>query len=540
MAASDWKKHGKPAIDLLEEAVHLLRHLPLSTWVIYYTGTLPFVLGLLYFWSDMSRGAFAREHLAVYSLLLELLYVWMKCWQSVACSRMEARLAGDPVEPWTPCRVARNVVVQSVLQPVALVAVPIAALITLPFAWVHAYFQNCVTLARGESLQARDTALAARAQARLWPKQNHLGISVGLICGLFIWVNLAVAMLIAPFALRTLLGIETAFSRGIWTLLNTTFFACVCGATYLALDPLNKAFYLLRCFYGNALRSGRDLRVELHRLRRTAALLLAAVLLLSGQTASAASSSETPRLDPHRLERSIQSTLDRPEFSWRLPREASTEKKGLIASFVEDAIQSMKKLLTPVKRWVKQLVKWMEKHFRRSPDAKDLDLSGLGAWAGAAQKIVYLLSGVAVLLAGFLLWKRWKQDRRSTVTEATAVAARPDLAAEDTIASQLPEEEWLRLADEMIARSEFRLAFRALYLAGLAHLGHRGMLTIARHKSNREYEREFARRARLEHEKQRALHANVTAFERVWYGRHPARAEDLPVFSAHLEQLRGL
>jgi len=53
---------GPGAVDLLEEAVHLLRAAPASLYGFYALGTLPFVLGFLYFWADMSHGAFAREH----------------------------------------------------------------------------------------------------------------------------------------------------------------------------------------------------------------------------------------------------------------------------------------------------------------------------------------------------------------------------------------------------------------------------------------------------------------------------------------------
>lgn len=537
MAVSAWKKHGKPAIDLLEEAMHLLRRLPLSTWVVYYVGTVPFVLGLLYFWSDMSRGAFAREHVAGYSFLLTLLYVWMKCWQGAACQRMEADLAGETAPALTAGGLLRHAAVQSVLQPIALIALPLAALVTLPFGWVRAYFQNGVALSRGDGTPVREISRAARELARLWPRQNHLAISIALLFGFFVWVNLALALLAAPFALRMLLGVETALSRGAWTLLNTTFFACVCGAAYLALDPLTKAFYVLRCFYGNALQSGRDLHVELRRLRQ-AMMILAGCLLLAPAVAGAAE--DVAPLEADRLEESIRSTLDRPEFSWRLPREVSREEKGLIASFVEDLLKSVTRLFEPVKEWLADLVKWLEKWMRGRPPGPEMDVSGPSAWAGAAEKIVLVLGGVAVLLASLLLWKRWRQERRQTVSAIAIAAARPDLTAEDTIASQLPEDEWLLLADEMIARGEFRLAFRALYLAGLAHLGSRGLLTIARHKSNREYEREFRRRARPAREKQSALHANVAAFERVWYGRHAARAEDLPVFTANLEELRQL
>ena len=47
---------GKSAVDILEEATHLLRA---NVFLLapYYFGSLPFILGLLYFWTDMSTGA---------------------------------------------------------------------------------------------------------------------------------------------------------------------------------------------------------------------------------------------------------------------------------------------------------------------------------------------------------------------------------------------------------------------------------------------------------------------------------------------------
>ena len=48
-----------------------------------------------------------------------------------------------------------------------------------------------------------------------------------------------------------------------------------------------------------------------------------------------------------------------------------------------------------------------------------------------------------------------------------------DLENEALIASQLPEEEWLRLARQQIVAGQYRLAMRALFLGVLANLGER-------------------------------------------------------------------
>ena len=43
------------------------------------------------------------------------------------------------------------------------------------------------------------------------------------------------------------------------------------------------------------------------------------------------------------------------------------------------------------------------------------------------------------------------------------------------MASQLPEDAWLKLAREMVEKGDLRLAVRAMYLAMLAHLGLAGV-----------------------------------------------------------------
>jgi len=80
---------------------------------------------------------------------------------------------------------------------------------------------------------------------------------------------------------------------------------------------------------------------------------------------------------------------------------------------------------------------------------------------------------------------------------------------------------------------------RASYLAGLAHLGQRELISIARHKSNLDYERELQRRARSREELLSAFDANLEAFERAWYGLHEVTRDMLTGFNANLERIRA-
>ena len=93
------KSSQKGAIELIEEAVHLLRQAPLPTLAAYYIGALPFVIGLLYFWADMGRSPFAGQHLAGATLGVAALFLWMKFWQSVFTLNLRALMAGQPPPP---------------------------------------------------------------------------------------------------------------------------------------------------------------------------------------------------------------------------------------------------------------------------------------------------------------------------------------------------------------------------------------------------------------------------------------------------------
>src|SRR3546814_13944901 len=87
-------REGRTALDLLEDAVHLLRAAPVSTLAVYYVGGLPFMLAYLFFWSDMSRSAFARERLEPLAALLTILFVLMKVCQFIFVRRLSEKEIG--------------------------------------------------------------------------------------------------------------------------------------------------------------------------------------------------------------------------------------------------------------------------------------------------------------------------------------------------------------------------------------------------------------------------------------------------------------
>ena len=79
---------------------------------------------------------------------------------------------------------------------------------------------------------------------------------------------------------------------------------------------------------------------------------------------------------------------------------------------------------------------------------------------------------------------------------------------------------------------------RAYYLASLAHLAERNLITIARHKSNRDYERELRRRAHTAPAVLPLFSENVSTFDRVWYGLHEVTRELLEAFASNVTRIK--
>ena len=258
--------------------------------------------------------------------------------------------------------------------------------------WVYAYYQNLVvTGIKGGG--ANDSVHgAAVAQAKLWPQQNHLILLT--IGGLFVFVflNVAITLLLLPKLLVMFFGVRELFEPGIWLVLNTTFLAVVAAITHLIMDPFIKAIYVLRCFYGESQTTGEDLRVRMNRaavLRRTAMqAALVCMLLNCAPTIQAAEQSAE-------LDEAITEVLSQPDNKWKLPREiVAEENRGVIADFFAKIADAAARWLQVIFRWIGEILDWLARKFRPS------DSSRPGSWGFGDPKILlYLcLAFVAVLL----------------------------------------------------------------------------------------------------------------------------------------------
>jgi hypothetical protein len=529
-------RSGGAALDYLEEAVHLLRSAPLSCLVAYYIGSIPFVAGFLYFWADMSRSAFGNEHHAQAALGISLLYLWMKAWHTFSSGLLYQEVTGQAESSWTLSRWFRALTIQALIQPSGLFVLPVAFAITLPFGWVYAFYQNVTIYSSAPGTDLRSTFRRAAEQAELWPGQNHAILAILALFSFFVFLNVGIVLFQLPQLLRTLFGIETSLSQSGWSLLNTTFLMVSLGLTYLCVDPITKTVYVLRCFHGEAVRTGEDLKVAVRRIpgatQATAAILLALGLLAGASHAGAAAPNAgdhpvatrtTPAqlLPAAELDRAIGEVISRREYGWRLPRiKAEREDNpGLVTRFLDSLFGAIRGWAKAGMRVAREAVDWiLEFLFKRLAPRREAAGSNAG-WMNSLPLLVYLLLGASVCVLAILALRFWKR-RAPPVEQATAqpVTPAPDLADQSVVADQLPEEEWLKLARELADQGELRLALRGFYLASLAHLGRRELLRIAKFKSNREYQTELCRRAPAQSSLHLAFSELVSTFDWAWYG----------------------
>ncbi|HVO99916.1 MAG TPA: DUF4129 domain-containing protein [Bryobacteraceae bacterium] len=499
------RSHERAAIDLLEEAVSLLRSAPAGAVATYLLGAAPFLLAFLFFLADMNRSPFASEHLPWASLAVALLYVWKNIWQALFMAKLYGIVSPSEAPP--PGR-WQAILMQAALQPVGL-------LFPIPLSWTVAFFRN---VALYEALGRHDAVSAARRQSMYATGQNWTVLAIVLVGSVLLFLNVLMVIVFLPQLGRSLLGIEGDLVRLGMGILNLTTLSVAGAITWLAVDPLLDAVYVLRCFYGESVASGADLRAALKRATALVALLVVAVTGAHAQS-----------IDEKKLDQAIDQVIHQREFTWRAPRTAP-EPQGKWVSWYRAAA-----------RFIQQAWDWIWDRIREWFQPQK-DTGGADKTATVNRKAMLALMSVivALIVAGIVLFLM--RRKRGAVVSARAVAsAAPavNLADESLTADRLPESEWLAMADEFTANGDFRLALRALYLAALNYLSARDLISLRRWKTGLDYRRELARRARATPDLPRDFSQGVAIFEEGWYGRHPVDRAMADALASGFNQMRA-
>jgi hypothetical protein len=528
------------SFDLIEEATALLRSIPKATLAVYYAGAVPFVMAFLYFWADMSRNPFARQHSTEAAFGVALAFIWMKVWQAMFFLRLRDQFAMQPIQRLSWRQSLQILLPQAMLHSVGLFVLPLALVLVLPLAWVYAFFQNITVLAQ-PGLSGGRLRKNAWMQASLWPWANHVMLGVFFLFGLFVFVNWIGIFVFTPRLIKMLLGIETAFSRSPASILNSTSVMAAFWMTYLCVDPILKAAYLLRCFYGESRRSGEDLKTELRQtivpIRALVLLLVALVSLGSWGTVSRAQTqggspqTGSSTIDPAMLDQKIDVVIHQSRYTWRMPRTASAEAEdGLLRRFVMATFRFLRNTVRTVGGWIERFLDWLFGGSERGSKPSGFDR--------LSRALPYLLVLLAAGVLTAILLRVWKR-KKEPVPVVAAVIAAPDIADENVAADQLPEDGWTTLGRDLLERGEYRLAIRAFYLATLAHLAQKNLIGIARFKSNRDYEIELRRRAHAIPGMLALFGENLFIFERIWYGMHDVNRELVQQFASTVDRIRN-
>lgn len=543
-STSNAKQHPQ-SLDICEEAVELIRAGGWTLLAKYYVGAIPFIGGLIFFWTDMSRSPTAEERLPAYSLAMTLLFVWLKFWQCMFATGLREQLFQTPSDSLNAMDLSRTVVYQTLLQSTSFIALPLAIIFFVPLPWVYAFYQAATAIPIRDQTSLRQVWRQSGLEAMLWPLQNHVILGVLGVLTLFVMVDIAVVLRAIPWILTTLFGLETPFSLTNRTFLNSTFLFVIGGATFLVVDPVFKAVFVLRSFYGSSRESAVDLQLGLKRAqnRRSGMISLAVfcgVMVFSNgplraeeadHPAQTAFSSQEAKVDE-----AIDHVLKGPEFQWRMEKKekASVEKSGWFYRFLHSVGGMIKKTLSWLGKMIGKIVDWFFKD-ETSTNAEPW------SWNAPAQLMRLLVVVLCLLLVIGIGWAAIRFQKRKNcvnILKTEALEARPiDVMDEKVSADQMPENDWLRLAKELVVQGEYRKALRAFLLADLAHLGERQFVSLARFKSNHEYERELERRTRGTPLIAAAFSEIVAIYDRAWYGNHEVSQELLSRFEKRTMEL---
>lgn len=560
------RRAERSSLQILEEAFHLLRRVDARAWLWFFAGAAPFAVAMLYFAADMSRSGLAGRSALAVSAAAVAFYFWMRYCQTRFCALLWEKLSpGHLPERGTGERF-RAAAAAMLLHALHVPLLAIGIFFALPLGWILAMQQNFCVIAATQPLGDRPLGFLFSTSARLshhdWA-QNHGILLIVAVVGFFVWVNLVGSCLILPGFAKSFFGVESVFTISpTVAITNSTFVFGTLLLTWLVLSPLMKAAYTLRCFYAESRRTGADLlsrlasieedrasrsgeapqvgSVESGRLRKNLAGFVGVALLLSlGQSAAAQDSDAVPpalseRTGADDLRGAIDETMEQKKYQWQLSRRITGEEVDAEKSWLQKRIgeiaEATRDAIDAIGEWLDEM---LDKLFKKKPNAsggtKEVD-------TGWFEDLRSLLSfGLVVLVAALLGWLGWLLYQRNRGKDAQEEGGEieggiVDLRSEEIVATQLPEQEWMRLAREQMSRGDGRLAVRALFLATLALLGEQGLLRIERHKSNRDYRDELGRRARKATRLREAFDENTRLFERAWYGWHSVSPETVEEF----------
>ncbi|HRQ89764.1 MAG TPA: hypothetical protein PLA50_13270, partial [Bacteroidia bacterium] len=444
------KRQETGALQILEEAFHLVRSADIKAIWIFYLGAVPWSVGLLFFVADMGRSSFAQRDAGLAVGGMVVLWLWMKYTQARYCAMLWDRLSpGHLPNPRKMDRL-RALAAYWLLEAFQIPLVVVGCFFAVPLGWVLAMERNFVVLALTQkpgptplrSLLGR----SIRYSHEQWV-QNHAILVVLFFVALFTWVNLFATAVFLPDLIKMAFGVDSVFTLSPQAaMLNSTFLLGTLLLVQLAVVPLMNAAYVLRCFYASSRTSGADLLSRLAACReswteqerrergplgsKVAAISLLLICLQAGslraEEATVApvapvAEQRTAGSGGDSFRREIDRTLEQKKYQWRLSRrqieQGAMPEETWLGRQLKDIAES-------VKRAMKALEEWIGKNMRRlfergSPGQKGDPQKGkdlfekIGSTASVA---------LVVLILGLLVWLTVSLYRKYRGREVEEVA----------------------------------------------------------------------------------------------------------------------
>jgi hypothetical protein len=181
-------------------------------------------------------------------------------------------------------------------------------------------------------------------------------------------------------------------------------------------------------------------------------------------------------------------------------------------------------------RLINRFLRWLNRSISL-PRTKPLQPGNLMALSRVAQVAVV---GVSLAAIGFLIWKfapRYLRNRRKKKTKRGARIVLGERLEPDQTSADL-----LAQAESLARSGDLRAAIRKAYIALLCELGDRKVISLAQHKTNRDYLGAVRDRPSLF----TSMRGLTNSFEIHWYGFVPPGEDDWKEFrNGYQQALKG-
>jgi hypothetical protein len=518
---------GANPIRQIEEAIFLLRRQDIRAWLQYLLAAVPLLLTLLTFTHDMSAG-YLGNRCALESLACAVVFFWASAWKAKFGGTLLASMNGPGV-PSPQGGFGRALRLQCIFQTFKLVAMPFAIASVLPIAWTSSFFRNATIEASLPASTLRGVIAKSARRASANARGNWIGVSILIVISLLTFLNVYILFALLPFLVRMFSGVETMFTRNVASLLSFNVFSLVVALTWLIIDPLVLAYAVLRCFYTEAHTDGRDL---LAQLRPTAAALALLLLAFTATHSLSAADLSADALSKENLSRAVEGAAKSADYAWlhahQPPKGGEDTFFARLNRDIGNTFQAVGSWLSDVRNWLRRLFEQSQPNSGKAPahPVRGADIRWL----------LYVFAVLIVIAALVVVWHSRIASVEPDIAASTSIQT-PYFAKENVLASDLPEEEWLRLARQLLAQGELRLAVRAMYLSNLSYLGSQQFIQIAKSKTNSVYERELRLRPPCSELSVPFAQSN-RSFERAWYGFYQVTPEFVEVFQQDVEAIR--